>query len=122
MMVLGFLAVAVPILATLAVEIFVGWLLFIAGLFRVVWVWRSRQMPGFAWSLLTAVLAIILGFVYSFDEPAALSQVHELAGLGQLARYGQKIPDRIRRAKPTVARLRLSLSSIRTNNEPARNH
>jgi uncharacterized membrane protein HdeD (DUF308 family) len=63
MMVLGFLAVAVPILATLAVEIFVGWLFFVAGLFRAVWVWRSRQTPGFAWSLLTAVLAIVLGLV-----------------------------------------------------------
>ena len=63
MMVLGFLAVAVPMLATLAVEIFVGWLFFVAGLFRAVWVWRSRQTPGFAWSLLTAVLAIVLGLV-----------------------------------------------------------
>lgn len=63
MMVLGLLAVAVPILATLAVEIFVGWLFFVAGLFRAVWVWRSRQTPGFAWSLLTAVLAIVLGLV-----------------------------------------------------------
>ena len=57
MMVLGFLAVAVPILATLAVEIFVGWLFFVAGLFRAVWVWRSRHTPGFAWSFLAAVLA-----------------------------------------------------------------
>src|SRR5919197_1399883 len=63
MMVLGFLAVAVPVLATLAVEIFVGWLFFIAGIFRAISVWRSRQMPGFAWSLLTAVLAIVLGLV-----------------------------------------------------------
>ena len=63
MMVLGFLAVAVPILATLAVEIFVGWLFFVAGLFRAVWVWRSRQTPGFAWSFLAAVLAIVLGVI-----------------------------------------------------------
>jgi len=62
-MVLGFLAVAVPILATLAVEIFVGWLFFVAGLFRAVWVWRSRQTPGFAWSFLAALLAIVLGVV-----------------------------------------------------------
>jgi uncharacterized membrane protein HdeD (DUF308 family) len=63
MMVLGFLAVVVPILATLAVEIFVGWLFFVAGLFRAVWVWRSRQTPGFAWSFLAAVLAIVLGVI-----------------------------------------------------------
>ena len=63
MMVLGFLGVAVPFLATLAVEIFVGWLFLVAGLFRAVWVWRSRQTPGFAWSFLAAVLAIVLGVV-----------------------------------------------------------
>src|SRR5260370_25810957 len=63
MMVLGLLSVVGPILATLAVEIFVGWLFFVAGLFRAVWVWRSREMPGFAWSFLAAVLAIILGVI-----------------------------------------------------------
>ena len=63
MMVLGFLAVAVPNIATLAVEIFVGWLFFIAGIFRAVSVWHSRQMPGFVWSLLTAVLAVVLGLI-----------------------------------------------------------
>jgi uncharacterized membrane protein HdeD (DUF308 family) len=63
MMVLGFLAIAVPALATLAIEIFIGWLFFIAGIFRAVSVWHSRQAPGFAWSLLTAVLATVLGLV-----------------------------------------------------------
>ena len=53
MMVLGLSAVAVPIVATLAVEIFVGWLFFIGGIFRAFWVWRSRQTPGFARSFLT---------------------------------------------------------------------
>ena len=63
MMILGCLAVAVPILATLAVEIFVGWLFFVAGIFRAISVWHSRQMPGFAWSFLAAVLAIVLGII-----------------------------------------------------------
>jgi uncharacterized membrane protein HdeD (DUF308 family) len=63
MMVLGLLAVALPNIATLAVEIFVGWLLFVAGIFRAWSVWHSRQMPGFAWSMLTAVLAAVLGLI-----------------------------------------------------------
>ena len=63
MMVLGFLAIAVPNLATLAVDIFVGWLFFVGGIFRAVSVWHSRQAPGFAWSLLTAVLSIVLGLI-----------------------------------------------------------
>jgi uncharacterized membrane protein HdeD (DUF308 family) len=63
MMVLGFLAVAEPNVATVAVGIFVGWLFFVGGIFRALSVWRSRQLPGFAWSMLTAVLAIVLGLI-----------------------------------------------------------
>jgi uncharacterized membrane protein HdeD (DUF308 family) len=63
MMVLGFLAVAEPNVATVAVGIFVGWLFFVGGVFRALSVWRSRQLPGFAWSMLTAVLAIVLGLI-----------------------------------------------------------
>jgi uncharacterized membrane protein HdeD (DUF308 family) len=63
MVVLGLLAVAVPNVATLAIEIFIGWLFFVGGVFRVISVLQSRRMPGFGWSLLTAVLAIALGLV-----------------------------------------------------------
>jgi uncharacterized membrane protein HdeD (DUF308 family) len=63
MMVLGLLAVAMPNIATLAVEIFVGWLFFIAGIFRAVSVWHSRRMPGFGWSMLSALLAVLLGLI-----------------------------------------------------------
>ena len=66
MMVLGILAVAEPNVATFALSIFVGWLFFIGGIFRAVWIWRSRAMPGFAWSLLTALLAILFGLILIF--------------------------------------------------------
>src|SRR5437867_12210281 len=63
LMVFGLLAVAMPNIATLAVEIFVGWLFFIAGIFRALSVWRARQMPGFGWSMLGAVLGVLPGLV-----------------------------------------------------------
>jgi len=63
MMVLGFLAVAEPNVATVAIGIFVGWLFFVGGIFRALSVWQSRQLPGFPWSMLTAVLAIVLGLI-----------------------------------------------------------
>ena len=66
MMVLGILAVAEPNVATFAISIFVGWLFFIGGIFRALSVWRSRGMPGFAWSLLTALLAILFGLILIF--------------------------------------------------------
>jgi uncharacterized membrane protein HdeD (DUF308 family) len=72
MMVLGFLAVAEPNVATIAVGIFVGWLFFIGGIFRAMSVWQSRGIPGFAWSLLTALLAIVLGLILIFRPLAGV--------------------------------------------------
>ncbi|MGH7046179.1 MAG: HdeD family acid-resistance protein [Stellaceae bacterium] len=63
MIVLGFLAIAVPEIASLAITIFIGWLFFVGGIFRTASVLQHRGMPGFGWSLLTAVLAIALGLV-----------------------------------------------------------
>ena len=63
LMVFGLLAVAMPNIATLAVEILVGWLFLIAGIFRAVSVWHARQMPGFGWSMLSALLAVLLGLI-----------------------------------------------------------
>jgi len=72
MMVLGFLAVAVPNIATLAVEIFIGWLFFVGGIFRALSVWHSRQAPGFAWSMLTAILSIALGLILTLRPLAGV--------------------------------------------------
>jgi uncharacterized membrane protein HdeD (DUF308 family) len=63
MVIFGLLAVAMPNIATLAVEIFVGWLFFIAGIFRALSVWHARRMPGFGWSMLSALLAVLLGLI-----------------------------------------------------------
>lgn len=60
---LGAAAVVVPPLATLAVTIFIGWLLLISGvvgLFTTLWM---RHAPGYWWALLSAVLGILVGFM-----------------------------------------------------------
>ncbi len=66
MMFLGFFAVALPNVTTLAVEIMVGWLFIIGGAFRTVSILCSRKLPGFWWSLLMGVLAIVLGLILLF--------------------------------------------------------
>jgi uncharacterized membrane protein HdeD (DUF308 family) len=63
MLVLGLLAIAVPEVASLAIAILVGWLFFVGGILRTLSVLRHREMPGFFWSLATAVLAVVLGIV-----------------------------------------------------------
>jgi uncharacterized membrane protein HdeD (DUF308 family) len=63
LVVLGILAIVVPVIATLAVAIFIGWLFLISGIVGLVTTFMARQMPGFWWALLSAVLAIAAGLV-----------------------------------------------------------
>src|SRR5258707_13017841 len=58
---LGLLAVAVPIVASLAVTILFGWLFLISGIVGLVTTFAMRQAPGFWWSLLSGVLGVVVG-------------------------------------------------------------
>jgi uncharacterized membrane protein HdeD (DUF308 family) len=61
--ILGILAVVVPPIATIAVEVLVGWLLLMSGIVGLIATLRMRSAPGFWWSLLSAVLGIVAGIV-----------------------------------------------------------
>jgi uncharacterized membrane protein HdeD (DUF308 family) len=63
LMVLGLIAIVVPPIATLAVEILFGWLFLISGVMGLVTTFWMRQAPGFWWALLSAVLGIGAGLV-----------------------------------------------------------
>lgn len=63
LVILGALAILVPPLATITVTILIGWLFLISGavgLFTTFWM---RHAPGFWWSLLSALIAILAGFL-----------------------------------------------------------
>jgi uncharacterized membrane protein HdeD (DUF308 family) len=61
LIVLGLAAIAVPALAGLAVAIFIGWLFLVGGVFGLAMTVMGRHAPGFWWSLVSAVLAILVG-------------------------------------------------------------
>jgi uncharacterized membrane protein HdeD (DUF308 family) len=61
--ILGLAAMIVPPLASLAVTIFVGWMFLISGIAGLALTFWARAMPGFWWSLISAVLALIAGIV-----------------------------------------------------------
>src|SRR6195256_2478716 len=63
LVVLGLAAMIVPPLASLAVTIFLGWMFLISGVAGLVLTFWARQMPGFWWSLISAVLAIGAGII-----------------------------------------------------------
>jgi uncharacterized membrane protein HdeD (DUF308 family) len=60
---LGALAIIVPQIATLALTIFLGWLLLISGVIGLIMTFSMRAAPGFWWSLTSAALGVLAGGV-----------------------------------------------------------
>ena len=58
---LGVIAVLVPVLASFAATIFFGWIFLVSGLVGLFTTLRGRQVPGFWWSLLSAIVGIVAG-------------------------------------------------------------
>src|SRR6202043_2037229 len=63
LVVLGAAAIVIPPIATLAVEIIVGWLFLLSGILGLAMTFMMRGAPGFWWSLFSGVLAIAAGVV-----------------------------------------------------------
>jgi uncharacterized membrane protein HdeD (DUF308 family) len=61
LVVLGLLAILVPQIASLAVELLMGWLLLISGAVGLFTTFQAKSSPGFWWALISAVIAIIAG-------------------------------------------------------------
>lgn len=66
LVILGGLSIALPVLASVTVSAFIGWLLFFAGIMRAVSIISSPRAPGYWSSLLLAILTAILGFVLAW--------------------------------------------------------
>jgi uncharacterized membrane protein HdeD (DUF308 family) len=61
LVILGFIAIVVPPIATLAVTIVLGWLFLISGVIGLYTTFMMRHAPGFWWSLISAALAVLVG-------------------------------------------------------------
>jgi uncharacterized membrane protein HdeD (DUF308 family) len=70
MMVFGLIAVGEPMVATLAVTLFAGWLFLIGGIVGLIGTLTTHRASGFWWGLITAVLAIVVG-AYLIWRPLA---------------------------------------------------
>jgi uncharacterized membrane protein HdeD (DUF308 family) len=63
LMVLGVGAILVPVLATVTVAIFLGWLFLIGGTVGLVTTLMGRHAPGFWWAILSAIVTIVAGLL-----------------------------------------------------------
>jgi len=61
LLILGLAAVMIPPAATLAVAILIGWILLASGVVGLISTFRMRGAPGFGWSLLSALVAVVAG-------------------------------------------------------------
>jgi uncharacterized membrane protein HdeD (DUF308 family) len=59
--VLGVAAVVVPVLASIAATLFFGWIFLVSGIVGLFTTWHGRRVPGFWWSLLSAMVGIAAG-------------------------------------------------------------
>ena len=61
LLILGVVAILVPLIATLAFTILVGWLFLISGIVGLIATFWARNAPGFWWSLISAVIGVLAG-------------------------------------------------------------
>jgi len=61
--VLGVVAVAVPMSATVAVDSYLGWLFLIGGIVGLIAIFSAKDIPAFLWGLVTAPLSVTVGIL-----------------------------------------------------------
>jgi len=70
---LGLAAIIIPPLAGLATTIIIGWLFLIGGAVGLVATFGAHQAPGFGWSLLSAIVAVLAGGVLLWNPLQGLA-------------------------------------------------
>src|ERR1700733_15383637 len=61
LLLLGVPAIVVPLVAGLGITIILGWLFLTGGVVGLIATFGARQAPGFWWSLLSALVALLAG-------------------------------------------------------------
>ena len=75
MILAGFLAIAVPQAAGIAVSVLVAWLLVFSGVAHLVFGWHVRTAGGILWELLLGILYICVGAYLLFRPVAGLASL-----------------------------------------------
>ena len=60
---LGALAIFLPLFATVTITIILGWIFLASGIVGLITTFGARLAPGFWWSLASALIALAVGFV-----------------------------------------------------------
>ena len=66
---LGLLAIVVPSITNAEITFVLGWVFLVSGAIGLATTYWARQAPGFWWSLVSALLAILVGVVLIANKP-----------------------------------------------------
>ncbi len=72
MIVAGLAAFIYPLLSSVALAVFLGWMLIFAGIVQVISLIGATKVPHFWLQLVSAVLAVIIGFLFVRNPGAAV--------------------------------------------------
>jgi uncharacterized membrane protein HdeD (DUF308 family) len=72
MVIAGILALIYPLVSSVAVVLFLGWLLIISGIVQGIGLFDARKLPHFWLQLISVVLSIIVGVLFLRDPGQAL--------------------------------------------------
>jgi uncharacterized membrane protein HdeD (DUF308 family) len=70
MIVLGVIAIGEPMVASIAVALFAGWLFLFSGIVGLAGAFTAQRVPGYWWALIWALLGIAIG-IYLIWRPLA---------------------------------------------------
>ncbi len=72
MVVVGVLAIALPLAAGIGVSVFVSWLIFLTGFAHLVYAFAARGVGGFLWRLLLGIVYVVGGLYLAFHPKLSL--------------------------------------------------
>ena len=67
MIILGLFAIGAPVMATIAVQVVLGWLLVIGGIAEAIHAFMAQNWRGFLFELLSAILYVVVGALLLFN-------------------------------------------------------
>ncbi|HMA69936.1 MAG TPA: HdeD family acid-resistance protein [Xanthobacteraceae bacterium] len=70
MIILGIIAVAMPAAATVAIDIYVGWLFLLSGIVGLVAMFSAGNLSTLLWTLVTALLSVVVGVMLIWQPVA----------------------------------------------------
>ena len=72
LLVLGILAIILPLVAGIAVAAIVGWVLLLGGIAHLVYAWSARGSGAVLWQVLLGIIYVLVGLYFIFHPASGL--------------------------------------------------